>query len=302
MGANHARVISQSMHSILSVVVDPNENVGKNIAEKYNSKWVPKLEDFHEIDYAVIANPTENHFDVAMEAILSHIPVLIEKPISHSLISTLEILSAARNANVPLMCGFVERFNPAVITLKKIVGDIVNIQTVRHSPMTPRIQNSVTSDLLIHDLDLVVKLYNEAPFDLKSKTLSFGKSSLNIPDAHDVLLSFSSGRFANVSASRISQRKIRSLSVVEKDRLIEVDLLRRDLTIYKNVSEDLLVDGAGYKQQTIIELPTLITLEEPLVAQLNHFTNLLLNQNSEEIESEYSSLEVIHKVLGQLDN
>lgn len=301
MGANHARVISQSQHSTIDLIVEPNKVVGRNLAQKYNSKWVPQLENFLRIDYVIIATPTEKHFDIAMQAISAKVPILIEKPISNSLESTLEILNAARKAQVPIICGLVERFNPAIITLKTIVQEILNVQIIRHSPRTLRIQNSVTSDLLIHDLDTVINLYKEIPLEAMSKTFSIGRNSPEIPDAHDVLLSFSAGRFANVSASRISQRKIRNLSLIENDRLIEVDLLRRDLTIYKNVSEDFLMDGVGYKQQTIIELPSLITSEEPLVGQLNYFTELLVNQNSDGIEAEYRSLEILHKVVMGLE-
>ena len=92
----------------------------------------------------------------------------------------------------------------------------------------------------------------------------------------ETVMIFDGGGMAMVSASRISQRKMRSLTIAEVDRLIEVDLLRRDVTIYRHVSLDAATpDGRGYRQQSIIEIPELTTVREPLAAQLDHFLDLL---------------------------
>jgi predicted dehydrogenase len=301
MGSNHARVISQSGHSRLSVIVDPDERVGQSIASRHSTIWAPKLEDFSNLDYVVVASPSQHHFTIAMNAISADVPVLIEKPISNTFAETMALVSAARERNIPLTCGLVERFNPAFLTLKKIVSEMISIHTVRHSPYSPRISSSVTSDLLIHDLDLAINLFGSNPLDLQLKSLSLNHESLGVPDAVDLLAGFSDSRFGNMSVSRIGHRKIRTMSILEKDRLIEVDMLRRDITIYKHLDEDVSTDGLGYKQQTIIEIPGLITNEEPLMAQLNSFSRSLVNRDKGEVSSELDSILNIHRWLEEIE-
>jgi hypothetical protein len=115
------------------------------------------------------------------------------------------------------------------------------------------------------------------------------------------VLSFPSG-LATVSASRLGQRKVRSLVVSELDRLIEIDLLRRDVTIYRHVSHDSATpDGLGYRQQTVIEIPELVSAREPLATQLDRFLDLLAGKvdPATERESILPSHRVVASVLEQ---
>ena len=101
----------------------------------------------------------------------------------------------------------------------------------------------------------------------------------SVPGAEDVaeaVLSYPGGRVAHISASRVGQRKIRTMSIHDLDKLIEVDLLRRDVTIYRHVSDQPAdAEGRGYRQQTVIEIPELLTSREPLAAQLDALHELL---------------------------
>jgi predicted dehydrogenase len=301
MGQNHARVISQSHHSELTYVIDTDQSVGKEVAMKYQSAWLPELQSFKGIDYAVIATPTELHFDIAMYALNSGVPLIIEKPISNSYEQTIVLLELARNLGIPLVCGFVERYNPAILTLKQILGEPLTIHSIRHSPMTPRIKTSVASDLLVHDLDLAIDLFGQKPIDFSKRTLSSLEKSEKTDDSIDVILSFSRNRYANISASRLSHKKIRSMNIIEAERLIEVDLLRRDLTIYRHIDEGSSKDGVGYKQQTIIEIPTLVTSEEPLAAQLKNFIEILKSDIGLRIDQEIQSIAISHELLGGIE-
>jgi predicted dehydrogenase len=302
MGRNHARVVQQSQHSQLTSIIDTDENLGRKAAETFNSRWLPDLADFSNIDYAIIATPTEHHFDIALSAINSGVPVLIEKPVTESLAKTTEILNLAKKLDIPVACGFVERFNPAILTLEKILGDVRTIQTIRHSPKTPRIKNSVASDLLIHDLDLVLNILKASPVGLSKSVYQSHVGAPSSLDAVDVILQFEGSKIANLSASRISHRKIRTMSVIEIDRLIEVDLLRRDITIYKHIEESASADGIGYRQQTIIEIPSLITNEEPLSAQLNSFISLINSKNSSLYEQESRRIIASHDLLSRIES
>ena len=94
-------------------------------------------------------------------------------------------------------------------------------------------------------------------------------------DVATTMLGFEGGAVAQISASRVGQHKIRTLTIHELDRLIEVDLLRRNLTIYRHVSEDSVGDGPSYRQQTIIEIPGDPPAPEPLTAQFSRFMDVI---------------------------
>jgi predicted dehydrogenase len=296
MGSHHARVISQSPRTELAVLVDPRKSVGTAVAERFGASWLPELPSLDQIDAVVIAAATEAHYELAMQALAADKPVLVEKPVSDSLLRTEEILALAEARDVPFMCGLLERYNPAVLTARNFIDSPLHISATRHSPYAARIRTGVAWDLLVHDVDLAINIAGSAPLEIDAKLGFFHPDSLE--DAEDVaesILRFDGGALAHISASRVAQRKIRQLSVYEAERLIEVDLLRRDVTIYHHVSENSVDEGRGYRQQTVIEIPELISSEEPLTAQFNHFTDLI--EGTADARAERATILPSHRVI-----
>jgi predicted dehydrogenase len=302
MGSLHARVISQSPLAELATIVDPRADVGGGVASRYGANWVPELGDLTGINGVVIAAATEAHYEIALAVLDAGVPVLVEKPVADGLEKTLEILSRAEERGVPIMCGLLERFNPAVVTAKALLDSPVYVTATRHSPYAPRIRTGVSWDLLVHDVDLAVGILGSTPTLVTGSLAQFHPDSVpGAEDVAEVVLGFESGGMAHISASRVGQRKIRSLSIHELDRLIEVDLLRRDVTVYHHVSGQAADDdGRGYRQQTIIEIPELMTSQEPLAAQLQHFVGLIAG--TVDAEAERLSIVPSHRVVEQLKN
>ena len=302
MGANHARVIAQSEQATLAVLVDPREAVGRDMAERHGARWAPELPELHDIDAVVVAAATEAHYGLAIEVLSQDRPLLIEKPVADDLLQTREILDLAEARDLPIMCGLLERYNPAVLTARAALEAPVHITATRHSPYAPRIRTGVAWDLLVHDVDLAINLIGSAPTSVDSRLGFFHPGS--VTDAEDVaetLLGFDGGPIARISASRVGQHKIRTLSIYELGRLIEVDLLRRDVTIYRHVSEDSIGDGPAYRQQTIIEIPEIITSIEPLTAQFSRFNDVIDGRASaaDERATILPSHEVVDHVIAQ---
>lgn len=300
MGSLHARVISQSAHADLATVVDPRKEVGEAVAAKFGAQWNERLDDLSGIDGVVIAAATEAHFELAMQVLDAGIPLLVEKPVADDLGKTLEILKASEIRGVPMMCGLLERFNPAVLTAKALVNSPIYVTAMRHSPYAPRIRTGVGWDLLVHDIDLAVGIFGGEPTAVTGSIANFHPSSApGAEDVAEVVLGFEGGGLAQISASRIGQRKIRSLTIHEIDRLVEVDLLRRDVTVYHHVSAQAADDdGRGYRQQTIIEIAELVTSQEPLAAQLEHFVELIAG--TVDADAERRSIIPSHRVVSQL--
>ncbi|PXY31837.1 oxidoreductase [Prauserella muralis] len=277
MGALHARVLSRHERTALTRVVDPSEQAGRAIAGLHGSEWTPGMGTLSDVDAVVIASPTEFHHKQAVAALDAGKPVLVEKPLSDNVAACREIVELARHKGIPLMCGLLERYNPAVLTATALVDAPVHIVARRHGPYAPRIRTGVAWDLLVHDVDLAIRFFGgHPPTRTTAAAGHFHPSSADgAEDTVDAVLTFPRG-LATVSASRLGQRKVRSLVVSELDRMVEIDLLRRDVTIHRHVSHDAATpEGRGYRQQTIVEIPELVTAAEPLATQLDRFVALL---------------------------
>jgi predicted dehydrogenase len=175
----------------------------------------------------------------------------------------------------------------------------VHVGAVRHSPYAARIATGVAWDLLVHDVDIALRLLGEEPSSVSGHFGHFDPRSLSgAEDLAEVQLAFPGGQLASLSASRIGQRKIRSLTITEVDRAIEVDLLRQAVTIYRHVdAEAASDDGLGYRQQTVIEIPAITSLGEPLAVQLSRFLDLV--EGSGDAAAEREAILPAHRVVAR---
>jgi predicted dehydrogenase len=299
MGALHARVVQSSARAELSVIVEPCEDVGRAVAERFGARWAPDLSGLTGVDAVIVAAATSEHHPIALEVIAAGLPLLVEKPMADNLAESEELVTAAAAAELPLMCGLLERFNSAVVTAARLTRDPVHVSALRYSPYAPRIPTGVAWDLLVHDVDIALRLLGDVPMSVDARFGYFHPRSLGgAEDLAEVQLTFPGGQLASLSASRIGQRKIRSLTITEVDREIEVDLLRQTVTIYRHVnSEAATDDGLGYRQQTVIEIPMMASLGEPLAAQLSHFVDLV--EGSADAAAERASILPAHRVVAR---
>lgn len=297
MGRNHARIISESPDAELAAVVDPFEASGRPLAEHYDAAWHQDLAGISSVDAVVVAASTEHHYAIATEVIRAGLPLLVEKPVCPSLAQTVEILDAAEAAGTPIMCGFLERYNPAVMVAKRMIDGPLYARADRHSPYAPRIKTGVAWDLLVHDVDLISQIFDGAePTSINVEVGQFHPSSaVGAEDIVDVSLGFEGGGLASASASRLGQRKVRSLLVQTLDDMVEVDLLRRGVTLYRHttISEDA-AGGSGFRQVTEMEVPE-VTGREPLATQFERF--LAVISGAVDFEAERRSILPAHRIV-----
>jgi predicted dehydrogenase len=303
MGTLHARVLSGNDRVELTRVIDPREEAGRAVADRFGTKWTPELGSLSDVDAVVLASATEAHHELAQEILGQGKPLLVEKPVANSFELAEEIVWLSATKDVPLMCGLLERYNPAVMTALALVGEPVHLMAMRHGPYAPRIKTGVAWDLLVHDVDIAIQFFGGAtPSRVTSGAGYFHpQSAAGAEDTIETVLSFPTG-LAAVSASRLGQKKVRSLVVSELDRMIEIDLLRRDVTIYRHISHDSVTeDGLGYRQQTVIEIPELVSAREPLATQLDRVVDLIEGKvdAAEERDSILPSHRVVADVLTQ---
>ena len=300
MGCLHARIVTQNRNTQLGCVIDPDEGAGTSLAGEYDSSWVPDIVDFGPFDAVIVASPTDYHVGWATMALEAGKPVLIEKPVAEDPSEVARIVELARTSRIPIMCGLPERFNPTLRTLLEIVEEPLHIMTIRHSPFVHRIPGGVSFDLLIHDVDVLLRMGLGSIVQIGAQMgFSHPKSPAASEDVVDASLLFQGGAVCSLSASRISQRRVRRFEVAELERLIEVDLFRNDITIYRHVLCDFLHGPtSGYRQQTVIDIPVIQSGPEPLAAQLDHF--LALIHGEADADAELASILPPHETVGQI--
>jgi predicted dehydrogenase len=304
MGGNHARAVAQHPNCELAGIIDVDADRAGALARTYGAMAFPSLNDARaagRVDGAVVATTTASHFDVCTNLVGEGVPFLVEKPITDSLETTVKLLELSKQANLVMSCGFVERFNPAVQTALQMMDEpMKHMLSVRHSPFNPRATASVIYDLLIHDIDLALAF---AARNNPTSDIAGGRwypSPSSVDEIADCVLKFESGAVASLSASRQGQRKIREIRVTTETHLFEIDLLRSNVTVYRNVMQEVVqsTGATTYRAETIVDIPFVRHQGEPLAQQIGNFHGLLTGQIDADAERE--SLLASHIIAAKL--
>ena len=300
MGRNHARVLAESPDVELAVIVDIDASRARQLAAQHGGRPETELDAVRGCDAAIVAASTETHVAVGRALLAERVPLLIEKPVATSVAEVEALVELSRTQDTPLMCGFVERFNAALAaTFSTIDDDPRHVVALRHSPRNESATTSVVWDLLIHDIDTIIRLAGRAPTSTVSQSLAL--PPLGITEIADATLRFDDELLGTLSASRDSQRKIRTWQIATDSALFEVDLLRQDISIYRHISAELIVarHRPRYRADTSIEIPFVRHNGEPLAEQLRHFVRLVRGEG--DAERERSSILPPHAVAALVD-
>ncbi len=264
LGQHHARIFSKISDADLVGVVDILPERAKKIAALYHtSVYTDYQELFGLVDAVTIATPTPTHHQISKYFISHSIHCLIEKPITDNLENAEEILDLAKEKNVVLQIGHIERFNPAVVAAMKYIREPKYLESRRLGPYDPRVSHiGVVLDLMIHDLDIVLSLVNSKIKELDALGTSLFSEH---EDIANVRIKFSNGCVADLSASRISLATFRKIRIFQPDSYISLDYQERKITIYQKKFP--LVKSL--KDIRIIK-PKL-EKSEPLEKELSHF-------------------------------
>jgi predicted dehydrogenase len=285
MGRNHARVVSQSSESSLSVIYDNDTSRAEAFARDFGASVAKSVSALADCDGVVVAATTSAHATIARELLDSGTPILLEKPLSGKESEVREILDLSSARSVPMMCGFVERYNPALATALSILDEpVVHLYSCRHSPRNLRTFSSVIGDLLIHDLDLTCRLAPSASTSVHGNTWS--PPGVAYPEIADCSIRFGTDMLAVQTASRWAQQKIREVRIATDSLLIDVDLLRVTVTVYRNKSQTGISERgvASYRSETVIDVPYVRHSGEPLAMQLEHFCRLICEDVDADLE------------------
>ncbi|WP_139651416.1 Gfo/Idh/MocA family protein [Raoultibacter phocaeensis] len=276
MGRNHLRVLS-SMHEYELVgCFDVNFESAKQQAELYGIQAFRSQEElFDAVDEVHIVTPSFLHEECAVAAAKAGCHVLVEKPIALTLEAAQNIIDACESAGVRLCVGHVERFNPAITTLLEILKqeEVLSVDFRRMSPFDRRVSDaSVVQDLMIHDIDVLNAIADSPVKRVVGQGANVYTDKLDYAQA---LVEFENGLLASLTASRITETKIRCAEINARNAFIAVDYLNRSVRISRKTNFTLDVGySLQYKQENIIE-QVFVPSNEPLRAEFQHFANCI---------------------------
>lgn len=275
MGTNHVRNLAGDGRFDLVGIYDADLQQAKRVADKYKiSAYVSLDELLDELDAVVVAVPSSLHIEIGLRVAEHGVHALIEKPLATNVEDASVLIEAFKKNKLKLSVGHIERFNPVMVELDKIISseDVICLEAHRYSPFSGsgRITDtSVVEDLMIHDIELVTHLMS--PFkvtDIRGNGESVKTDNI---DFATCMLNFGETAHAIINASRISQNKERMIVIHTAESCIRADLLSQTLTITKSTL--LTVDAQGtntYRQDGIVQ-HIFVPREEPLRAELLAF-------------------------------
>jgi UDP-N-acetylglucosamine 3-dehydrogenase len=232
MGSNHARVLSELSGVKLVGVADPDRKRREAVAGKLGCPAFAEASDLiaEGVDAMTIAAPTHLHREIAIDCTTRGIHVLVEKPVASTVEEGRAIVAAAHRAGVTLMVGHVERFNPAVESIKRAIKDqdILSIAITRVGPFPPRMSNvGVVIDLAVHDIDLIRWFTESEIVEIQPQTSSA------VAEREDIaLLQFrtASGVLAHINTNWLTPFKARTIHIATRDKYLIGDLLTLQVT------------------------------------------------------------------------
>ncbi len=303
MGEGHLRVYSRKPGVKLLFVCDPDKIRGERVAQKYQTTWVADYREIiGQVDAASIVVPTNLHFAVASDFLKSGKPVLLEKPIAVTLREAKELVSLSQKKGVPLQIGHIERFNPAVQKLAERMKEPMYLEIHRLSPFKGRgTEVSVVSDLMIHDIDLVLELVGGEIRKIEALGLSVFTPTADIATSR---LTFSNGVVANLTASRISDKSMRKVRIFEKDRYWSLDCELQQLYCYrKNPSDAWRKKERPTLTDLIVKEEVPVQKAEPLSLEIDAFLEVVRNKSVPLVTGKKAlkALEVATKIETKID-
>ncbi len=265
LGQHHARVYTELLGAHLVGVVDQNESRAAAIGENLGVPWFTEIDDFIERaapEAVSVVVPTSMHFEIARKALNNGIHVLIEKPVTTTVNEAEQLLKIAAESDLVLQVGHIERFNSAVQYISKIVHEPLFLQSRRLGPYSPRISDvGVVLDLMIHDIDIILSLVRSEISDISATGRCIRSDHEDIASAQ---ISFANGSMAHILVSRVSERRLRQLEIMEPERYVTIDYETQDVSINRCVRQN------NNSLVEVIEHPV-FPKSEPLKLELQHF-------------------------------
>ena len=287
LGRLHARILTEIPDIEVAGFVEPSDSVAAEIESTLKIKRFDSVAALAKaVDCAVVATPTLSHFDVAKELLEAGVDVMVEKPITATVDEAKRLLEIADSKQRILQVGHVERYNPAIVGVAELVRNSRYIEAERLGVFVPRsLDVDVLLDLMIHDLNLVLSLLGQKVVDVRAVGVPVLTDKVDITN---VRLELENGAVANLTASRVSQERVRKQRFFGTDFYISADTKEQEVKGYR------LVDEEGQRVLRPFELG--VMKKEPLRAENDAFLQCV-RERSRPIVAGEDGLEAVELAL-----
>jgi predicted dehydrogenase len=258
LGRLHARILTEMPEVDVIGFVEPDDAIASEIVATLNIKRFESVASLaREVDGAIVATPTITHFDVARELLEAGCDVMVEKPITPTVDDARRLIDIANSNNRILQVGHVERYNPAITAVAPLLKNVLYVEAERLGVFVGRsLDIDVLLDLMIHDLNLVLSFLGQKVVDVRAVGVAVMTEKVDITN---VRIEFENGAVANLTASRVSQDRVRKIRFFSREAYISVDTKEQE------------VKGYRLAGKTVLPIDVTVTKQEPLRAELEAF-------------------------------
>lgn len=266
-GKHYPRVLSGLNNCRLVAICDANRKRAEKFGEAYGGEFFndsqQMLKRVRELDAVTVVTPTPTHYEIAMQAINSGKHTFVEKPLCDSAEKARKIVESTKKRGVKLMVGHIERFNPAVQELKKLLdaeklGNLISLSSRRVGRPVKMSEVGVVKDLAVHDIDIMRFLVGKEPKSVFARCGSV--ESVSFEDHAELMLTFDDVKTGYIEVNWLTVPKERSLTVTCTNAVATVNYVDRSLAV-------------KYPDKTVRPI---FAREEPLKLELSHFINCIL--------------------------
>jgi len=270
-GKNHVRVLHEM--GVLGAICDEDQLRAKELARVYESTPYYSLDELLEnepdLDGCMVCTPTKTHFAIAKKIMEIGLHVFVEKPLAFSSKECEQMIEIAKRKKVMLTSGYIERFNPAIQDVKRLIdghkyGDLLMMEFHRENRMPLHIRDvGIIYDTSVHDIDTAMYLFNSTPHVVFARS---GTKFHSYEDFATIMLGFGEQRVAIIASNWITPNRVRKFSAVCTDGIITGDYITQGIKI-------------DYADATII--PRRGKFQEPLTLELQSFLDVLAGKMKE---------------------
>ncbi|MCW5519628.1 Gfo/Idh/MocA family oxidoreductase [Aureitalea sp. L0-47] len=286
LGKIHLKLINQSPRYELVGFYDADKKASEAIEKEFGYKSYPSMEALIEAcDMVDVVTPTVSHFECAEKVVSAGKHLFIEKPITQTVEEANKLLYLVQEYGVKGQVGHVERFNPAFMAVKDMMDNPMFVESHRLAEFNPRGTDvSVVLDLMIHDIDAILSVVNSEVKSINSSGVSVISET---PDIANARIEFENGCVANLTASRISMKKMRKARFFQRDAYISVDFLDKacEVVKMKDAPKDpddfamILTNAEGVKKQIYFDNPE-IKANNAILDELETFADAIENNTT----------------------
>lgn len=270
LGKLHTKMFTSIEECELVGVYDKDIDKAKLVATEFNCSAFNSLDELlNKVDAVSIAAITSVHHEIGKYCLQKGVHIFIEKPITVTIEEAEDLVQTAHEKRLNLQVGHIERFNPALLALEKYNIEPKFIQTDRLAQFNPRGTDvAVVLDLMIHDIDIILSLVKSEVAKVDASGVAVVSDTIDIANAR---IEFENGAVANVTASRISQKKMRKMRIFQRDNYISLDFTTGVSEVFRLVPSNVDVESAhiNYGEIGIGEKKKKVIYEQPEQREVN---------------------------------